>query len=94
MALTIVGAYDVSADHRRARIAALMQTHGDRLQKSVFLLRIDADGLAELRANIDKILDHRTDSVYLVPVCATCWSGHQTVGQAHVERGEVAWAVF
>lgn len=94
MALTVVGAYDVSADHRRARIAALMQTHGDRLQKSVFLLRIDPEGLEELRVNVDRIIDHRTDSVYLVPVCATCWGEHQTVGQAHMERGEIAWAVF
>lgn len=30
----------VAYDNRRARVAALLQTHGDRIQQSVYLLTI------------------------------------------------------
>lgn len=39
--LTRVVAYDVADNNRRARVAALLQTHGDRIQQSVYLLTIE-----------------------------------------------------
>lgn len=43
MALTVVAAYDVSEDRRRARVAAMLQMYGDRVQRSVFLLSLRAE---------------------------------------------------
>ncbi|NLI18441.1 MAG: CRISPR-associated endonuclease Cas2, partial [Actinomycetales bacterium] len=40
MALTMVVSYDVTRDDRRAKLAALLQTWGDRIQYSVFLLTL------------------------------------------------------
>lgn len=51
MALTHVIAYDISDDHRRARIAAVLQAYGDRIQRSVFICALEADLLAEVRAD-------------------------------------------
>ena len=50
VALTVIAAYDISDDGRRSRVAALLQAHGDRIQKSVFLLDVTADILDDVRA--------------------------------------------
>ena len=34
MALTYVVAHDISDDHRRSRVAAMLQAYGDRIQRS------------------------------------------------------------
>ena len=47
--VTVVAAYDVTADNRRARLSALLQAYGDRVQRSVFLARGEAAELDELR---------------------------------------------
>ena len=56
MALTTVIAYDVSEDARRARLAALLQMHGDRIQFSVFLCRLDDGELDELIDAAERII--------------------------------------
>ena len=52
--LTLVAAYDGSSDPRRARLAALLQGYGDRIQKSVFIVRADATGIEDLRRDVYK----------------------------------------
>ena len=39
MAVTLLVAYDITVDNRRARLAALLQSWGDRIQYSVFVVR-------------------------------------------------------
>ena len=45
MALTVVIAYDISEDRRRARVAAVLQAYGDRVQRSVFIATLEPDRL-------------------------------------------------
>ncbi|MFI8774620.1 CRISPR-associated endonuclease Cas2 [Gordonia sp. NPDC062954] len=40
MAVTILVAYDITEDRRRARLAALLQAWGDRIQYSVFICHL------------------------------------------------------
>ena len=49
--LTLLAAYDVREDDRRARLAAVLQSLGDRVQKSVFVIILDETELDEL--NLD-----------------------------------------
>jgi CRISPR-associated protein Cas2 len=70
VALTHVIAYDISDDRRRARVAAILQTYGDRVQRSVFVCAIEAGLLAEARERISEIIDPETDSVYVFRQCA------------------------
>jgi CRISPR-associated endonuclease Cas2 len=62
MALTHVIAYDISDDGRRARVAAVLQAHGDRVQRSVFVCTLEADIL-------QVILFARTDHSGVVQPC-------------------------
>lgn len=94
MALTIVAAYDVHADSRRARLAALLQTCGDRIQLSVFVLTIGEDELGELRQRAASIIDPEKDSLYLLRQCATCWEGVCCDGQAAPPTQEYFWVAL
>jgi CRISPR-associated protein Cas2 len=94
MALTHVIAYDISEDNRRARAAAALQSYGDRIQKSVFVATLDASGLEEIRNRLAAIINPRTDSVYILRQCETCWSAVKVLGQASVAQTPLYWAVL
>lgn len=94
MALTIVAAYDVSNDDRRARLAALLQVWGDRIQRSVFLLAVPDGELPDLIDQARRKIDTNRDSLYFFRLCQNCWNSHETIGQAHEPTDELAWIVM
>lgn len=92
--LTLVAAYDVREDDRRARLAATLQTVGDRVQKSVFVILVDEPGLMELQARALTIIDPDTDSLLFFRQCAGCWDAHVPLGQGRVPDAVTHWCVF
>ena len=92
--LTLVATYDVTSDPRRARLAALLQGYGDRVQKSVFIVRADAAGVDELRRRAEAILDLNHDSLYLFSQCGTCWLSLGCIGQAEPDEPVLYWAAL
>ena len=92
--LTLVAAYDVSSDARRARLAALLQGYGDSIQKSVFIVRADAAGMEELRRRAEGILNLNEDSLYLFAQCASCWTAIGCIGQAEPAEPVLYWALL
>jgi CRISPR-associated protein Cas2 len=94
VALTHVIAYDISDDRRRARVAAVLQAYGDRVQRSVFVVTVGEDMLREARDRISQIINPQTDSVYIFRQCAACWETVGIYGQATVSRETLYWAVL
>ena len=94
MALTTVIAYDVSEDARRARLAALLQMHGDRIQFSVFLCRLDDGELDELIDAAERIINVNTDSLYVFRQCPTCWGNRECRGQSKPPECTLYWIAF
>lgn len=92
--MTIVAAYDVTSDDRRARLAALLQSVGDRVQRSVFVLSLEPDSLDELRSRAMAVIDPDADSLYLFRQCADCWEQVQCIGQADPPSRTLFWAVL
>lgn len=92
--LTLIAAYDVRHDDRRARLAAMLQSVGDRVQKSVFVLMIDTQSFSELQLRAGQIIDPDTDSLLFFRQCATCWDSHVPLGQGHVPEEVTHWAAF
>lgn len=92
--LTVIAAYDVREDDRRARLAAVLQSMGDRVQKSVFVLLLDESELAELQARSLQIIDADTDSFLIFRQCSSCWNKKVEVGQASTPSESTHWAVF
>jgi|JI9StandDraft_2_1071091.scaffolds.fasta_scaffold320947_1 CRISPR-associated protein Cas2 len=92
--LTVIAAYDVASDNRRARLAALLQAFGDRVQRSVFLIRGDAVELEQLRERAEGMLNLDEDSLYFFAQCSPCWDGRVCVGQAHSPERVLYWAAL
>lgn len=90
----ILAAYDVREDDRRTRLAAMMQVHGDRIQKSVFLLSVDDDELAELQRRALQVIDTETDSLWLARQCANCWEAAIRLGQSDLRPAALFWAAL
>lgn len=92
--MIVIAAYDVSEDARRARLAALLQTTGDRVQRSVFVLSLDDGELQELQERAGQIIDVDHDSLYLFRQCGTCWDVLDCVGQADPPQPVLYWAAL
>lgn len=92
--LTLIAAYDVREDDRRAHLAAVLQTVGDRVQKSVFVIMVDETGLEEVRQRALGIIDTRTDSLLFFRQCSDCWDSHIPLGQGSVPQAVTQWAIF
>jgi len=62
-----LAAYDISHDARRRAVARALARWGERVQESVFHLRIDADELDDVRLAIGLLLE-TTDRFDVVPI--------------------------
>ena len=56
-------AYDVKDDRRRSHVAKLLQSYGERMQYSVFLLRIRPAKLIAVQTVLETEIDLLSDSV-------------------------------
>lgn len=92
--MTVIAAYDVREDDRRSKLAAVLQTLGDRVQKSVFVVTAGEDDLAELQTRALRLIDPDVDSLLLFRQCVTCWDSRIQLGQAHTPEPVTHWAVF
>ncbi|MBI3891370.1 MAG: CRISPR-associated endonuclease Cas2 [Candidatus Wallbacteria bacterium] len=62
--------YDVTSDRVRKKVADLCKRYGlYRVQKSVFLGKLEKSRLDELALSSEKLIDETTDSVYMFPLC-------------------------
>ncbi|WP_101616205.1 CRISPR-associated endonuclease Cas2 [Bifidobacterium margollesii] len=58
-------AYDINDDVRRSRIAKILQSHGERLQYSVFLIRIRPSKLLKIKVLVEDEIDSSVDSILI-----------------------------
>lgn len=91
LAMMLLAAYDISMDKRRSRLAALLQSVGDRIQKSVFVLHLSAEELAALRERAAAIIDPNEDSLIFFHQCSTCQEQTDTLGQAQLGQPVLCW---
>lgn len=56
-------AYDVEKDRNRARLSNLLQSFGDRIQYSVFVVDCIPAVMVQLRDKVTDLIDTGTDSV-------------------------------
>lgn len=94
MALTILAAYDVRVDASRARLAALLQAYGDRIQKSVFILTLDQQELDIVTQRASDIIDVDTDSLWLLRQCVDCFDKAATLGQTEPAQPVLYWVAY
>jgi CRISPR-associated protein Cas2 len=61
-------AYDIGNDRQRRRLARLLQSYGERMQKSVFLCDLDMPTLQRLKVDLERTAIGESDQLKLLPV--------------------------
>jgi CRISPR-associated protein Cas2 len=65
-------AFDIVGDRIRARVVKILSEYAYRVQKSVFEGLISKESMAELEEKIAKVIDKKSDSVRIYPLCGKC----------------------
>ena len=60
--------YDIAEDYRRNHVAKILQTCGERLQYSVFLLEVRPSKMLRVRQQLELEMDQRFDSIIVCPL--------------------------
>ena len=77
-------AYDMTDDKRRAQIAKLMESFGERVQGSVFEAYLNRPELDKLIKKALKILDEDSDSLRIYYLCQACRQKTQMEGKSQL----------
>lgn len=68
-------AYDITDTKRRNKVHKLLKTWGEPVNLSVFECEFDKNKFPEIRKEILKLINKRTDIVIYYPLCLNCLSG-------------------
>lgn len=79
-------AYDITSDARRSRVANTLESYGDRIQYSVFLVDVKPAKLLRLNASIRTQVDLETDSVLVCDLGPIAQGGARRIGFVGLER--------
>ena len=90
--MLFVVSYDIEDDKSRTRLSKLLLDYGDRVQFSVFQVEAEREEMSNL---IRKCAAHigNSDSIRIYPICATCESSIQVLGQ-DTAPGDVDHAIL
>lgn len=64
--------YDIVNNHRRNKVAKLLESYGLRVQKSVFECVLDDKQQENLQKRLMKLLNKREDQIRFYPLSAHC----------------------
>ena len=90
---TWIAAYDIPEDRRRLKIANLLNSHGDRIQRSVFIITVNTQEHEALMKKITEIAAASTDIVQMFKQCSTCRESTTSLGQSHIPREQHWWII-
>ena len=90
--------YDISADKARSKVArACLEAGLQRVQKSVFLGRINRNRLDELCLVASELINEKKDSIYVFPLCRDDFQAVKVLGQGfdrELVNDEIGTLVF
>jgi CRISPR-associated protein Cas2 len=78
-------AYDITEDRRREKIAHLLESYGDRVQYSVFIVDGRPAAFVHMRRRLESLVDFGSDSVIycdLGPLASLGAERFEVVGRA------------
>jgi CRISPR-associated protein Cas2 len=79
--------YDISSDSTRSRVADRCKDYGlQRIQKSVFLGDLASNRVDEVVLFSKELLNEKTDSMYIFPMCRDDFDKVRIIGQGFDEE--------
>ena len=74
--------YDISSDSARRKVSEACKNYGlYRVQKSVFLGTLNSNQADEVVEKSRELIDSKSDSLYVIPLCQEDFSKVQILGQ-------------
>ena len=84
--------YDIEKNRSRTKIAKLLEGYGERVQKSVFEIRVKKQTFRKLKAKAETFLDEG-DSIRWYQLCAKCHDHILISGTGMVYEPQDTWIV-
>lgn len=76
----ILAVYDISNVGRLQKVAKIVSSYGQRVQKSVFELHLGKKDLIKLHAKVGLVIDNTIDSVRYYAICDPDWQKRDFFG--------------
>ncbi|MBT8763529.1 CRISPR-associated endonuclease Cas2 [Desulfohalobiaceae bacterium Ax17] len=73
--------YDICDEKRLNKVARLMESYGQRVQRSVFECELDKNALRRLQQQLARIINKDEDAVKFFRLCNRCWEKCVVLGQ-------------
>ena len=89
----ILIAYDITHPKRLRRVAKVLETVGDRVQKSVFECGLTRDGLLALRQRLRRLIKPEEDNILIQPICLYCRETMHWQGKPPAPETDLFWIV-
>ncbi len=64
--------FDITDDRIRSRAVKILSEYAYRVQKSVFEGLVSKESIEEIEKKISAVIDPKTDSVRIYPLCGKC----------------------
>lgn len=82
---------DIAGQRRLARVAAVCERYGSRVQYSVFECRVSEVTLVRLFSEIEEVIDPSEDSIHVYRISGTIAASRTTLGRATGRRLGQPW---
>lgn len=79
--------YDIREERRLVKIAKIMASYGQRVQKSVFEVYAPKAVVMDLKCRVEQVIDMEEDFILLFEVCERDWQKRQFFGK-NLEKEE------
>lgn len=79
--------YDIREERRLVKIAKIMASYGQRVQKSVFEVYAPKAVVMDLKYRVEQVIDMEEDFILLFEVCERDWQKRQFFGK-NLEKEE------
>lgn len=77
----MLAVYDIVDNKRRNRVASILKDYGVRVQKSKFEIDPSSAGFRELQRRMAEVIEPSEDGVKYIPLCDSCRSRIEFIGQ-------------
>ncbi len=78
--MEMIVAYDIADPRRLAKVAKILKDYGERVQKSIFEVKVDDKMFSRMKARIEEVIKKEEDGVKYFPLCEKCAGTVELIG--------------